>query len=495
MTRLSDRTLVALAGRGIRLPGYDRAGLRPGLVHLGVGAFHRCHQADYLEDLLEAGRETRFVTGLTLRPPLMAPQLGPQDGLYTRTLVDGETRDLRVIGGLREVRDDGSVALLSRAEMTVCTLTVTEKGYCHVPATGALNLDHPEILADLATDMPTSLPGVLVAALARRRATHGAGMTLISCDNVPANGAMLRGVVLEMARQSDPALADWIEAKVNFPSTMVDRIVPATTEADRAATALALGLEDAAPVLGEPFRQWVIEASPAPDLPDWAAAGAQIVLDVEPYEAIKMRVLNGTQSAMAHIGCLLGLATTADGIRHPGLRAFLTAMQQDETAATLPLVEGMAAEAYLATTFRRLENRALRHTNHQIATDGSQKIVQRLLRPAEELRQAQRPVPLLAAAAAGWAAYLSAAAPRHGARWHPSDPLAARVAVIAAEEATTEGLAARILRLGEVFSPALAADAGFARPFAAALHGWLTRPAEAVLAELCPAESREEDPR
>lgn len=490
MNRLSPQTLSQITDRSIARPGYDRAALRPGLAHIGVGAFHRCHQADYIEDLLESGREDRFVTGVTLRPPEMAPLLKPQGGLYTRTLVENDDRRMRVMGCLRAFVDSpggdtrAARAALTAEHITVVTMTVTEKGYCHVPATGALNPDHPDIIADLADpEAPVSLPGVLVAVLDARRRTHGRGLTLMSCDNVPANGRVLEGVVRTLAQARDQALADWIAGNVRFPVSMVDRIVPATTESDLRAAAQTLGLEDAAPVVGEPFRQWVIEACDAPDMPDWAAVGAQIVPDVEPYERVKMRVVNGTQSAMAHIGCLAGLPTSADGIRHPILRSFLRQMLETETAPTLPTETGWSS-ADIDKSFARLENRAIHHSNHQIATDGSQKIVQRLIRPARERLADGASAPLLTAAIAAWAAYLAAGSKRYGARWTASDPLASGVAKLAEQAGTISDLASAILALDVVFDGDLGRHPAFVRGFTTALDAWLTRPAEAVLSDL-----------
>lgn len=474
----------------IQRPTYDPTRLRPGLIHIGVGAFHRCHQADYTEDLLEAGAEDRFVTGLTLRPPAMGAVLAAQAGHYTRTLVSNDDRQTRVIGGLRRAVDlQGDPAAVLRVladpAMTVATLTVTEKGYCHSPLTGSLDPDHPDILADLAQPLcPASLPGLLVEALAQRRLTHAVGMTLISCDNVPGNGRVLRAVVLAMAAPRGAALVDWIEASVRFPSTMVDRIVPAATADDRARLLADTGIDDAVPVVGEPFRQWVIEATDAPDLPCWDLAGASFVPDVAGHEAVKFRLLNGAQTAMAHIGCLLGLETTCDGINHPLLNAFLTRMLREETAPTLPLVPGMEPAPYIAACFDRLSNRAIRHTNHQIATDGSQKLLQRLLGPAMDRLARGQSAPLLAAAAAGWAAYLAAAAPRYGARWVPNDPLADRVRRMAETKAGPDELAATILGIADLFPADRTRNPSFHADFTKAFTGWLTRPAGEVLADL-----------
>ncbi len=474
--RLARAALAGIAARGIRVPTYDPEALRPGLVHIGVGAFHRCHQADYTDDLRDAGAETRRTDGINLAPPSVAGALAAQDGLWSRTLADGAVRDIRVLGGLgRIVEDtDAAVALLAAPETEVVTMTVTEKGYCHVPATGMLDDRHPGIRADLTQPRaPVTLPGLLVAALARRRAAGLGGLPLLSCDNIPANGRLLGCVVTAVARMRDANLADWIAETCLFPSSMVDRIVPAATDGTRADASAALGLEDMAAVRGEPFRQWVIGGIADPRLPRWQDAGVEFVADAEPYERIKMRVLNAAQTTFAHLGCLLGLVTTRSAAADPELRAYVQAMLVDETASTLPDLHAMPVASYIATTFARLDNAAIRHACHQIATDGSQKIGQRLLGPALMRVEDGRACARLAGAAAGWAAYLCAATPRFGARWTPADPAAETVAECVARGGTADDIARRILALASIFSPRLAKAPDFAEPFTHALQAWL----------------------
>jgi len=233
--------------------------------HIGVGAFHRCHQAEYTDDALEAEFGPWGVVGINIRGPRLAETLGAQDGLYVRTLRRGDESDLRVIGCIRQTIDaerEIEVALeaLARPEISVVTLTVTEKGYCYRPATGRIDEANPDIAHDLSEGAPPrSLPGVLVAALERRKERGAGGLTLISCDNIPANGRILAAVVEEFAARRAPDLLGWLADNVRFPSTMVDRIAPATTGRDLARVAQACGLEDRATVVGEPFRQWAIE--------------------------------------------------------------------------------------------------------------------------------------------------------------------------------------------------------------------------------------------
>ena len=344
MRRLGSATLSE-ANSGVRRPAYDWRGVGIGMAHLGVGAFHRCHQAVYTDDMLEARGGDWGIVGVNLRPPLLAGALGVQDGLYARRLRDDSGIDeCRIIGCIRQTIDaqDDSA------------LTITEKGYCHIPATGALDDKHPDIVHDLRRpDAPHSAPAILVAALERRRLAGAAGLTLLSCDNIPSNGLILSGIVRALAQARSPALARWIADHVAFPSSMVDRIVPATTDADIDAIGDILGLSDRACVVGEPFRQWTIEDRFIGIRPPWDLAGAEFVGDVSPYERVKMRVLNGAQTTLCYLGALAGLDYTFEDVRHPVLERFVRTMLEEETAPTLPEARGMEARAYIDLSDRK----------------------------------------------------------------------------------------------------------------------------------------------
>jgi fructuronate reductase len=471
----------------VRRPGYDRSALRPGMAHIGVGAFHRCHQAEFTDDMLEARFDRWGIVGINLRPPLLAETLGRQAGLYTRVLRSGDARDARVIGCLLATVDaqaspDPALAALTYPAIEVATITVTEKGYCHRPATGALDRDHPDIRHDLAhPQAPRSLPGLLARALDLRRQTHGRPITLVSCDNIPGNGAILAGVVHALAERR-AGLAAWIDDHAAFPSTMVDRIVPATTAADLAAIERDHGYRDAAAVGGEPFRQWVIETRFAGRTPPWDLAGAAFVADVTPFEQLKMRVLNAAQSTLAYLGVLAGHTCTCDAVADPLLEAFTRRMLTTESVPTLPPVPGMTPLAYVEQSLARLHNTAIRHRCHQIATDGSQKLPQRLINPAAERLARGQPIPRLTVAIAAWMAWLVRASGRFGRQWPAEDPDAARVAAIADRTGDdAAALTAGILSLDTVFDPALAAREDFRRPLAAALAGLLSPDPMAVV--------------
>jgi fructuronate reductase len=479
MRRLSRATLDE-ASPSVRRPAYDIDALRVGHMHIGVGAFHRCHQAEFIDDMLEARFGPWGVIGVNLQPPRLESGLGAQDGLYTRTLRQDDKAETRVIGALRGWIDaDGvagaasAISALASPTIGVVTMTVTEKGYSLTPSTGALDLNLPEVVADLAgANPPRTLLGLLARGLARRRATVAKPLTLLSCDNIPANGRRLKSGLIAYAGERSPDLARWIEAHVAFPCAMVDRIVPAATAADREDASERLSLSDEAAVVGEPFRQWVIEEHFAGERPPWDLAGAQFVADAEPYEHIKMRVLNAAQSTLSHWGALVGHEFSHQAASDPLLAGLVVAMLEDETASTLPKVTDMAVARYIATSMARIRNTAIQHRCHQIGTDGSQKIAQRLLAPLRARLASDRPAPLLTLAVAGWIAYVSSGARRFGARWAPSDPWGPAIIELGEREPDFAALAASILSIKDIFGGDLARPA-LVRAIATHLQGLL----------------------
>ncbi|MEP6943950.1 MAG: mannitol dehydrogenase family protein, partial [Betaproteobacteria bacterium] len=311
MSQLSLDTLAGLSAPIVR-PGYDPRAIGVGIVHLGIGAFYRAQSAEYTDDAIARNGGDWGICGVSLRSADVRDRLAPQDGLYTAVEKSPLGIRRRIIGSVREVLYLGDErarvqARLASAQTSIVSLTITEKGYCHDPATGRLNFAHPDIVHDLATPQaPISAVGLLVAALEARQRSHGKPMTVLCCDNLPHNGALVRGLVLAFGQARDGALAAWIARNATFPSTMVDRIVPATTDADIADNDAALGLHDAAPVMHEPFKQWAIEDDFAAGRPAWERVGAQLVTDVEPFEAMKLRLLNASHSAFAYLGFLAG---------------------------------------------------------------------------------------------------------------------------------------------------------------------------------------------
>ncbi len=487
MRRL-NRSLLPELPQSVRQPQYDRDSLTIGIAHIGVGAFHRCHQAEFIDDMLEARFGRWGVLGVNLTAPSLADLLIPQDCLYSRTLRRDARAETRIIGALRHVIDvtdkasvDAAIAALGGPEISVATITVTEKGYCLTPSTGALDLDNPALRADLEGGFPPrTLLGLLALALDRRRQNGEAPLTLISCDNVPSNGARLGAAMRKFAASAE--LTRFIEDRVTFPSTMVDRIVPATAPEDVDKVSDALGARDPAAVVGEPFRQWVIEDKFARERPPLDLAGATFVADAKPYEQIKMRVLNAAQSTLAHQGALVGHAFTYEAAADPVLAALTRKMLEQETSTTLPKLAGMEVARYIDQSMGRIRNTAIRHRCHQIGTDGSQKIVQRLVDPLRERLAAGRPAALLTLAVASWIAYGLSGARRFGARWTPSDPYAETVIAIGEKGADWPELAKAILAITSIFGRDMA------RPqmidaIARDLHGLLGGDARAYLAE------------
>ncbi len=476
MTRLSPEHLAALPP-DVTGPGYDRRRVGVGIVHLGLGAFHRAHQAVYTDAVLARdGGGPWGICGVCPRRPAVRDALVPQDGLYTVVERDAAGDRLRVVGAVREIlvapEDPAAVvARLADPAVRIVSLTVTEKGYPRT-ADGGFDEHHPDIAHDLGEpERPRSVVGLLAAGLARRRATGQAPFTVLCCDNLPRNGDTVRRLVVALAAGRDPALARWIRDSVAFPDTMVDRIVPATTDADRAAVAARLGLADAWPVVGEPFRQWVIEDRFPAGRPAWEAAGAELVADVAPYEAMKLRLLNASHSALAWLGCLAGHATIAEAVADPELRQFVAALMEEEVAPTLRQPPGIDLVAYRAAVLQRFANPALGHRTAQVAMDGSQKLPVRVLGTVRDRLAAGAPCDRLALVAAAWMRCIAGTDDR-GRAIEISDPLADRLRRAAdAAGPDPARLARALLGIAAVFGD----DLPRAAPFVAAVTAGLER--------------------
>jgi fructuronate reductase len=470
VTRLSNAALQGLPAE-VAVPHYDRAQVKTGVVHLGIGAFHRAHQAVVFDDAIKAGDLRWGVLGASLRSPDVRDQLNPQDGLYTLVVRDGSDEHLRVIGAGRGVlvgpEDPAAlVAAMADADVHIVTLTVTEKGYRLDPATGDLLLDDPEVAADLADiASPRTAPGFIVAALQARKAAGLKPFTVVSCDNIPHNGKRIRAGVVAMARHVDPALAGWIEAEGAFPQTMIDRIVPATIADDITRLTARLGVEDQGMVKAEPFTQWVIEDRFAGERPDFAALGVQLTDAVEPWEDAKLRLLNGAHSAVAYLGALSGHEHVHEAVAVPAFRAYVEALW-DEAQTTLNPPPGLDIPAYRDALMARFSNAALMHRTRQIAMDGSQKLPQRLLAGAAE-RLAAGPdskgmgIDAIALGVAAWMKWQSGVT-ESGEIFVVDDPLAAKTAELLAGSDNDQARVSALLTLSAVFPPALAADDRFA---------------------------------
>lgn len=432
--RLSNASLNHLPGQ-IRRPGYDRTRVSPGIVHLGIGAFHRAHQAVVIDDLLASGATDWGIVGASLRSADTYDALAPQDCLYTVAVRSGAGAEHRIIGSVlsTEVAKENPAQLIARMAdpaIRIISLTITEKGYCHTPQTGELNTAHPDIVHDLANpDAPRSAPGFIVAALARRRALGVAPFTVLCCDNLSANGHTVKRILTQFACLRSRELGQWIADDVACPSTMVDRIVPETTEADRAAVAAELALTDAWPVITEPFTQWIVEDQFPAGRPNFADAGVQLVSDVTPFEHMKLRLLNASHSALAYLGYLAGFETIAATMTDERFAAFARGVME-ESAPTLSMPVGTDLGGYSASLLKRFANPALHHRTWQIAMDGSQKLPQRLLGTMQDRLRLGLPIDTHALAVAGWMRYVTAS-DEQGRTIDVRDPLAPELAAIA----------------------------------------------------------------
>jgi fructuronate reductase len=430
---MTDRPLLGL-GTLDRLPETARPLIDPattevGVLHLGLGVFHRGHQVGYTEEAMAATGDTRWgICAAGIRSRATVDALAAQDGLFAVLVRDGrpEPVELRVYGALRETLLGAEVVeRLADPRITVVTLTVTEKGY-----------------------LPGSAVIEWLAEGLRRRAAAGAGpVTVLSCDNLPRNGR----VVGDAVRAAAGELRGWIEENVAFPSSMVDRIVPYVRPEDLEAVAAGLGVTDRAAVATEPFRQWVIEDRFAADRPAWERAGALIVPDVTPYELMKLRLLNGAHSLIAYLGLLHGCETIAEAVSRDDIAAAVRALMDEDVTPTLPVPEGFDLEAYKRSLMARFANPALRHQTTKVAEDGSLKLPLRLVTVLRERLAAGATPAHAALAIAAWMRWVSVA-PRL------DDPLADRLRAAAADATGPRSLVDALLPFLDPDPPRQAAE-------------------------------------
>lgn len=441
-------------------PAYDRAATQIGIVHIGVGAFHRAHQAVYLDDLL-ADEPRWAISGVSLNSRDVRDALQPQDGLYTLALL-GEAPQLRVIGSIREVlaaREQGEQVLqrLADPHVRIVMLTITEKGYC----LKGENLDqaHPDIVRDLASPQaPLSAIGYLVEGLRRRREEDLAPYTVLSCDNLADNGGKLRRAVLQFAEKLDEELALWIAGNVTFPRSMVDSITPATDDALRERVDAQLGVHDAWPVQRERYTQWVIEDAFCNGRPVFERVGVTISDEIAGYDRAKLRLLNAPHSALAYLGSLLDIETVAQAMATPVLAQFVERLMREAIAPNVIAPRGFDAEAYVGAILERFRNPAIQHRLAQIAWDGSQKIPVRLLGTIADALAAERSIDLLCLPVAGWLQFVRRQA-RNGVAL--ADPLNETLTSIGrACTGDAQADVAAFLALDTVFAP-ISGDARF----------------------------------
>ncbi len=386
----------------VRTPSYDRAAQTAGIVHIGIGAFHRAHQAVYTDDAMNAGDTGWGIIGVSLRSGDVAAQLNPQAGLYTVSTRSAAGSDLRLVGAVARVLvasadPQAVIAAIAAPTTHIVSFTVTEKGY----------LRRPDGSLDLAAAVgASSLYRFVAAGLAARKAAGLPGLTLLSCDNLADNGAVLRRLMREYLTAYHPDLSAWFDAECRSPATMIDRIVPATTGADRAAVEATLGARDDGAVVTEGFSQWVIEDDFAGPRPRWEAVGAELVADVAPYETAKLRMLNGAHSALAYLGLGRSHEFVHQAVADPAIRPVIERLMREEAAPTIAAAPRQNLAAYADALLDRFANPALHHRLIQIAMDGSQKIPQRWLETLAWHQARGQRCPSLEAAVAAWIAFL-----------------------------------------------------------------------------------------
>ena len=410
---LNAQTLGTLPA-AVHAPGYERGQVTVGIVHIGVGGFHRSHQAVYLDDLMNAGLAPDWGicgVGVLAQDRVMRDVMRDQDCLYTVVTKAADRREYRVVGSIVEylfAPDDPEAVIERMADpaVRVVSLTITEGGYHIDPVSGDFTASDPAVQRDLRPDAaPATVFGLVTEALVRRRRRHVAPFAVVSCDNIESNGDVARRSFCGFAAMRDPLLGQWMADDVQFPNSMVDRITPATTAADRAELAAAVGLADQWPVVCEPFRQWVVEDGFGGARPPLESAGVQVVEDVRPYELMKLRLLNASHQALAYFGFLAGYRFVHEPFGNPVFAKFLRAYMRDEAALSLSPVPGVDLVAYQATLLERFANPAVRDTIERLCAYTSDRIPKFLLPVAQHNVSSGGPVRLTAAVVASWARY------------------------------------------------------------------------------------------
>jgi mannitol 2-dehydrogenase len=414
MTALNEQTLAQL-NDAVSRPRYDRRQVTTGIVHISVGNFHRSHQAMYIDTLMNNGAAMDWgICGLGLQPSnaRMRDVMAAQDGLYTLVIRHGDgSWDARVIGSITEylfAADDPEAAIekMAAPATRIVSLTITEGGYNLDAVTGEFNASDPSVLADLRpAAVPHTVFGLVTEALARRRERGVPAFSILCCDNIQGNGHVSQRAFTAFARLRDPELADWMTRHVRFPNCMVDRITPQTTEADRAELSRRFGVDDQWPVLCEPFTQWVLEDNFSDGRPPLQDAGVQIVSDVEPYELMKLRLLNASHQALCYPGSLVGYRFVHEVTSDPLFARFLLDYMTSEAIPTLRPVPGIDLYQYAHQLIERFSNPEVGDTVARLCANASDLIPKFLLPVIRQQLAAGRPFTRSAAVVASWARY------------------------------------------------------------------------------------------
>ena len=473
-TKLGSATLASLPP-GVRVPAYDRSEVQQHTVHLGVGGFHRAHQAVYLDDLLHLSGTPRWGEcgiGVLASDDRMRDALHGQDCLYTVVERSADVQSARVIGSLvdfiyapadREVAIERMAAPATR----IVSLTITEGGYFIDEGTGEFVAAHPAIQHDVNNPASASTwLGLVTEALHRRRQRGLPAFTLMSCDNLQGNGHVTQKVLMAFAGLTKPSLQSWIASNVAFPNSMVDRITPATTAADLAFVRERFGIVDAWPVVTEPFRQWVIEDAFSNGRPAWEDVGAEIIADVAPYEIMKMRLLNGSHLAMAYLGALAGIPLVHEVMQDGTFYEFIERFMEEVTPI-VPIIQGTDVRAYKRTLLERFLNPTINDQVTRICSEGSAKLPKWLLPSIVELMDKGVPRGLLTLVVASWIFYLGRGVDKQG---KPLDIIDARAAELGSIARQSLMDPTPMLVIRSIFGERLSSDLHFRKAVAAALR-------------------------
>jgi mannitol 2-dehydrogenase len=487
LSQLSLQTLGDV-NSGTTPPQYDRHAIKPGIVHFGVGGFHRAHQAMVVDDLMAAGLATDWgIVGVGVRKPDLAMKeaLIPQDCLYTLVTKDMTHQNARVIGSIVDFlyapdNPEAVLTLLASENIRIVSLTITEGGYNFDQITGEFMWSNEEIAADVTRpETPVTVFGFITEALRRRRAAGIAPFTVMSCDNIQGNGHLAKKMFVSFATRFDPELGEWMNSSVSFPNSMVDRITPITTPENIKEVQTITGLFDAWPVVSETFFQWVLEDDFPSGRPPFEQAGVQLVSDVEPYELMKLRFLNASHQALAYFGYLLGYRLVHDAVNDPDIQSLLRRYMADEAEATLRPVPGVDLADYQNTLIVRFTNAEVKDTVARLAAETSDRIPKWLVPVITERLDQGLNVPLCAAVVASWARYAEGV-----------DEDGEPIAVVDNLKSEVMALAARNGEdpLAFIRNPALFGDLvnreGFTTPYLWALERLKTVGARATLKEL-----------
>ncbi|WP_138441290.1 mannitol dehydrogenase family protein [Marinobacter alexandrii] len=472
--KLNNSTLDQLSPE-VSVPAYERGNLRHGIVHIGVGGFHRAHEAAYTHQLLQAGGSADWsICGVGLREAdrTMQQVLSGQDHLYTLIELGADnTNATSVIGSITDFlfapeEQDAVLEKLASPQVKIVSLTITEGGYNVDDNTGRFNEGHPDIRYDLQNpQQPRTVFGYLTEALDRRRARNLPPFTVMSCDNLPENGHVARAALLAFANLRDADLASWIEANVSFPSSMVDRITPGTNDKHRQWLKEHYDLEDGWPVICEPFCQWVLEDDFCNGRPEWERVGVQFTDDVAPYERMKIRLLNASHSAMAYLGYLAGYRYTHEVMADERFSQFIRSFMDEDVTPILGEISGIDVPAYKQTLIERFSNPQMGDELARLCMDGSSKIPKFLVPTVQTLVNEGRPLSRVAMIIASWALYLRGQDEK-GQHHEINDPLAARLKSAVKDRAN---LTSDFLGMADIFGTTLANSSDFEEAFEAEL--------------------------